>query len=91
MILHKIFHLQQTVEGAQANLADVAGYRDSLGGVEQAEFTGHGISHWRVRLAPIGLAGPEVRLATSGVAAEMRLLGEYAALIGRPVPQPTSG
>ena len=46
---------------------------------------------WRARLAPTGLAGPEVRLATSGVAAEMRLLGEYAALIGRPVPQPPSG
>lgn len=53
MILHKIFHLHQTVEDAQANLADVSAYRDSLGGVEQAEFTGHGISHWQVRLAPM--------------------------------------
>ena len=53
MILHKIFHLNQTVEDAQAGLADVTGYRQSLGGVECAEFTGHGISHWRVRLAPL--------------------------------------
>ena len=52
MILHKIFHLPQPVEEAQARLADVAEYRHSLGGVERAEFTGHGISHWRMRLAP---------------------------------------
>ena len=52
MILHKIFHLNQTVEDAQAGLSDVAAYRQSLGGVMRAEFTGHGISHWLVRLAP---------------------------------------
>ena len=52
MILHKIFHLPQPAEEAQARLADVADYRHSLGGVERAEFTGPGISHWRMRLAP---------------------------------------
>ena len=52
MILHKIFHLHQSVEKAQAQLTDVSGYRHSLAGVENAEFTGRGISQWQVRLAP---------------------------------------
>ncbi len=67
MILHKIFHLNQTLENAQSQLTDVANYRHALRGVERAEFTGHGISHWQVRLAPLVKADVVMTEAESAV------------------------
>lgn len=64
MILHKTFHMNQTVEEARERLLDVAAYRHRLIGVEQASFTGHGISHWRFRL-PLGLKSWAVLTETS--------------------------
>ena len=69
MILHKIFHLNQTVEYAQAQLTNVDGYRQALFGVDRAEFTGHGISHWMMRLAPflkVNLVMTETETTTPG-------------------------
>lgn len=66
MILHKIFHLNHSVEEAQQRLADVASYRDQLDGVERLDFTGHGISHWRLRL-PMGL---QAKMVISDLGAE---------------------
>ena len=53
MMLHKIFHMNQSVEETQRRLSHVGGYRHHLDGVERADFTGHGVSHWQLAL-PLG-------------------------------------
>ena len=67
MILHKIFHLNMSPEQAQMRLANLDTYRHQLGGVERADFPGHGISHWRLRF-PLGL---KARLVLSEMASEI--------------------
>ena len=66
MILHKIFHLTQSVDEAKQQLANVSAYRHRLSGVERLEFTGYGISHWRLRF-PLGLSA---KMVVSEIAAE---------------------
>ena len=51
MMLHKIFHLNESVGETRRLLTDVGSYRHHLGGVERAEFTGHDISQWEITLA----------------------------------------
>jgi uncharacterized membrane protein len=53
MMLHKIFHMNQSVEETKRRLAEVSAYRHHLAGVERADFTGHGLSHWTLVL-PFG-------------------------------------
>jgi uncharacterized membrane protein len=53
MMLHKIFHMNQSVEETQSRLSNVGSYRHHLDGVERADFAGHGISHWSLSL-PLG-------------------------------------
>ena len=53
MMLHKIFHLNESAHETRRLLLDIGSYRHHLEGVERAEFTGHGISHWSV-LLPLG-------------------------------------
>jgi uncharacterized membrane protein len=53
MILHKLFHTNHSAEDTQRILFNLESYRDRLPGVEQADFTGHGISHWSFRM-PFG-------------------------------------
>ncbi len=67
MILHKIFHLNMSPEQAQRRLANLDNYRHQLAGVERADFPGHGISHWRLRL-PMGI---KARLVLSEMASEI--------------------
>ena len=67
MILHKIFHLNMSPEQAQTRLANLDHYRHQLDGVERADFPGHGISHWRLRL-PFGI---KARLVLSEMASEI--------------------
>ena len=67
MILHKIFHLSMSPEQSRQRLANVEAYRDALPGVARAEFPGHGISHWLLRLAP----GLQARLVLSEMPSEI--------------------
>ena len=53
MMLHKIFHMNQSVEEAKRRLSGVNGYRHHLEGVERADFTTEGTSHWTMHL-PFG-------------------------------------
>lgn len=53
MMLHKIFHMNQSVEEAKRRLSSVNSYRHHLEGVDRAEFTGEGTSHWSLQL-PFG-------------------------------------
>lgn len=53
MMLHKIFHLNNSAEETRERLFNIGSYRHHLDGVERADFTGHGISHWSV-LLPLG-------------------------------------
>lgn len=53
MILHKIFHLNQSVENARLQLADLSSYRHQLDGVERMEPAGQGTTRWQLRLAPL--------------------------------------
>ena len=53
MMLHKIFHMNQSVEETRRLLANVSGYRHHLDGVEQADFSEDGSSQWRLVL-PLG-------------------------------------
>lgn len=53
MMLHKIFHMNQSVEETRRRLANVSSYRHHLDGVEQADVAADGLSQWRLRL-PLG-------------------------------------
>ena len=53
MMLHKIFHMNQSVEETRRRLANVSGYRHHLDGVEQADVSADGSSQWRM-LLPLG-------------------------------------
>ena len=53
MMLHKIFHMNQSVEETRQRLANVSSYRHHLDGVEQADVAAAGLSQWRLRL-PLG-------------------------------------
>ena len=53
MMLHKIFHMNQSVEETMRRLSDVSGYRHHLDGVERADFDQQGGSTWRL-LLPLG-------------------------------------
>ncbi len=53
MMLHKIFHMNQSVEETRRRLADVSSYRHHLDGVDQADAAADGLSQWRLRL-PLG-------------------------------------
>lgn len=53
MMLHKIFHMNQSVEETRRRLANVSSYRHHLDGVEQADFANDGSSQWRL-LLPLG-------------------------------------
>ena len=53
MMLHKIFHMNQSADETRRRLFDIGSYRHHLDGVERADFTGHGLSHWSV-LLPLG-------------------------------------
>ena len=52
-MLHKIFHMNQSVEETKRRLANVSGYRHHLDGVESADMAGNGTSKWRLQL-PLG-------------------------------------
>ena len=53
MMLHKIFHMNQSVAETKRRLSDVGGYRHHLDGLECAEKKAHGVSQWRL-LLPLG-------------------------------------
>lgn len=53
MMLQKTFHMNNSAEETRERLFNIGLYRHHLDGVERAEFTGHGISHWSV-LLPLG-------------------------------------
>lgn len=53
MMLQKTFHMNNSAEETRERLFNIGSYRHHLDGVERAEFTGHGISHWSV-LLPLG-------------------------------------
>lgn len=53
MMLHKIFHMNQSVNETKRRLANVSSYRHHLDGVEKADVNDNGTSHWRLRL-PLG-------------------------------------
>ena len=53
MMLHKIFHMNQSVDETKRRLANVSSYRHHLDGVQQADFSGEGTSSWKL-LLPLG-------------------------------------
>ena len=53
MMLHKIFHMNQSVNETKRRLANVSSYRHHLDGVEKADVNDNGMSHWRL-LLPLG-------------------------------------
>lgn len=53
MMLHKIFHMNQSVEEAKRRLSSVNSYRHHLEGVDRVEFTDEGTSRWALQL-PFG-------------------------------------
>ena len=53
MMLHKIFHMNQSVNETKRRLANVSSYRHHLDGVQQADFSGEGTSAWKL-LLPLG-------------------------------------
>ena len=53
MMLHKIFHMNQSVNETKRRLANVSSYRHHLDGVQQADFSGEGTSTWKL-LLPLG-------------------------------------
>lgn len=53
MMLHKIFHMNQSVGETQRRLANVASYRHHLDGVEKVDVSANGMSHWSLQL-PLG-------------------------------------
>ena len=53
MMLHKIFHMNQSVSESKRRLSDVSGYRHHLDGLERADKKADGVSQWRL-LLPLG-------------------------------------
>ena len=53
MMLHKIFHMNQSAAETKRRLADVSSYRHHLDGIEKADRQGEGRSQWRL-LLPLG-------------------------------------
>ena len=53
MMLHKIFHMNQSVDETKRRLANVSSYRHHLDGVQQADFSDEGTSSWKL-LLPLG-------------------------------------
>ena len=53
MMLHKIFHMNQSVSETKRRLADVRDYRHHLDGLERADKKADGFSQWRL-LLPLG-------------------------------------
>ena len=53
MMLHKIFHMNQSVNETKRRLANVSSYRHHLDGVEKADVGENGMSHWRLAM-PLG-------------------------------------
>ncbi len=53
MMLHKIFHMNQSVSETKRRLANVASYRHHLDGVEKVDASADGLSHWSLQL-PLG-------------------------------------
>lgn len=53
MMLHKIFHMNQSAAETKRRLADVSGYRHHLDGIEKADRQAEGTSQWRL-LLPLG-------------------------------------
>ncbi len=53
MMLHKIFHMNQSLEETKRRLANVSSYRHHLDGVQQADFSDDGASTWKLAL-PLG-------------------------------------
>ena len=53
MMLHKIFHMNQSVTETKRRLANVSSYRHHLDGVQQADFSAEGTSNWKL-LLPLG-------------------------------------
>ncbi len=62
MMLHKIFHMNQSAAETKRRLADVSGYRHHLDGIEKADRQAEGMSQWRL-LLPLGFRA-EFALAT---------------------------
>ena len=52
-MLHKIFHMNQSVSETKRRLTNVSSYRHHLDGVEKADVNENGMSHWRLQL-PLG-------------------------------------
>ena len=52
-MLHKIFHMNQSVDETKRRLANVSSYRHHLDGVQQADFSDEGSSTWKL-LLPLG-------------------------------------
>ena len=53
MMLHKIFHMNQSVNETKRRLSNVSSYRHHLDGVEKADVGENGMSHWNL-LLPLG-------------------------------------
>ena len=53
MMLHKIFHMNQSVNETKRRLANLSSYRHHLDGVEKADLSDNGMSHWQL-LLPLG-------------------------------------
>ena len=53
MMLHKIFHMNQSVSETKRRLSDVRSYRHHLDGLERADQKAGGVSQWRL-LLPLG-------------------------------------
>ena len=53
MMLHKIFHMNQSVNETMRRLANLSSYRHHLDGVEKADASDNGRSHWHL-LLPLG-------------------------------------
>ena len=53
MMLHKIFHMNQSVDETKRRLANVSSFRHHLDGVQQADFSEEGTSNWKL-LLPLG-------------------------------------
>ncbi len=53
MMLHKIFHMNQSVSETKRRLANVSSYRHHLDGVEKADVSENGMTHWKLSM-PLG-------------------------------------
>ncbi len=63
MMLHKIFHMNQSVSETKRRLSDIRGYRHHLDGLEHADKKADGASQWRL-LLPLGFRADFALTAT---------------------------